>query len=87
MLHFFSPRFLPPLAKQALDVTLKNRGITKGIPLENKELACEVQDGVLRIGNTHAQVYKPDNSTKIPDTLFFDINQVRQQHVCVETAC
>lgn len=68
-------RFLPPLAKQALDVTLENRGITKGIPLGNKELACEVQDGVLRIGNTHAQVYKPDNSTKIPDTLFFDINQ------------
>lgn len=73
---FFS-RFIPPLAKQALDVTLENRGIKKGVPLEEKELACEVKDGVLRIGNTHAQVYTPDNSTKIPDTLFFDINQVK----------
>ena len=37
---------------------------------------CEVKDGVLRIGNTHTQVYIPDNATKIPDTLFFDIDQV-----------
>lgn len=76
-------RFLPPLAKQALDVTLENRGIMKSSPLGNNERKCEVNDGVLRIGNTHAQVYTPDNSTKIPDTLFFDINQVRHS-VCVE---
>lgn len=82
LITFFPPRFLPPLAKQALDVTLENRGITKSIPLGDKELLCEVKDGVLRIGNTHAQVYEPDNSTKIPDTLFFDINQVKY-FVCV----
>ncbi|KAG0722072.1 von Willebrand factor A domain-containing protein 8 [Chionoecetes opilio] len=72
-------RFLPPLAKQALDVTLESRGITKMKAGESGKRVCEVQDGVLRIGDTHAQVYTPDNATKIPDTLFFDINQ----HVAV----
>ncbi|XP_042236264.1 von Willebrand factor A domain-containing protein 8-like isoform X2 [Homarus americanus] len=72
-------RFLPPLAKQALDSTLENRGITKTSNLENQELICEVEDGVLRIGNTHAQVYVPETNTKVPNTLFFDIHQ----HVAV----
>lgn len=72
-------RFLPPLAKQALDITLENRGIAKAKPLGSRERVCEVKDGVLRIGDTHAQVYTPDNATKIPDTLFFDIDQ----HVAV----
>lgn len=40
------------------------------------QLVCEVKDGVLRIGNTHTPVHIPDNNTKVPDTLFFDIQQV-----------
>ncbi|XP_069941398.1 von Willebrand factor A domain-containing protein 8 isoform X2 [Cherax quadricarinatus] len=72
-------RFLPPLAKQALDTTLKNQGIVKSSNLKNEELACEVSNGVLKIGNTHSPVYVPDTKTKVPDILFFDI----QQHVVV----
>lgn len=68
-------RFLPPLAQSALDATLLNSNITKPEQLRDKELICEVKDGVLRIGDTHAPVYKPDTNTKIPDTLFFEINQ------------
>ncbi|XP_071540350.1 von Willebrand factor A domain-containing protein 8 isoform X4 [Panulirus ornatus] len=68
-------RFLPPLAKQALDATLENEGITKPDNFEKKNLICEVNDGVLRIGNTCAKVFVPDTNTKVPDTLFFDIHQ------------
>ncbi|KAK7080894.1 von Willebrand factor A domain-containing protein 8 [Halocaridina rubra] len=68
-------RFLPSLAKNALDATLENSGITKPETGETKKLVCEVKDGILRIGNTHTPVYKPDTNTKVPDTLFFDIHQ------------
>ncbi|XP_076068942.1 von Willebrand factor A domain-containing protein c12.2 isoform X2 [Oratosquilla oratoria] len=72
-------RFLPPLAKQALDKSLETADITKPEPLGATQLACTTEDGVLRIGNTHAQIYQPSTQTKVPDTLFFDI----QQHVAV----
>nr|XP_045609178.1 von Willebrand factor A domain-containing protein 8-like isoform X1 [Procambarus clarkii]XP_045609179.1 von Willebrand factor A domain-containing protein 8-like isoform X1 [Procambarus clarkii] len=72
-------RFLPPLARQALDTILDSRGIKKISSLENEKLICEVKDGVLRIGNTYGQVFVPDTNTKVPDTLFFDIHQ----HVAV----
>ncbi|XP_063587792.1 von Willebrand factor A domain-containing protein 8-like [Penaeus indicus] len=72
-------RFLPPLAKQSLDSILENSDIFKPSGSEKRVLNCEVKDGVLRIGDTHCKVYEPDTNTKIPDTLFFDI----QQHVAV----
>ncbi|KAK4323774.1 hypothetical protein Pmani_005546 [Petrolisthes manimaculis] len=75
-------RFLPPLARQALDSTLEKRGIVQrsGIGEESgTQLMCEVKDEVLRIGDTHTPIHIPDNNTKVPDTLFFDI----QQHISV----
>ncbi|CAL4081731.1 unnamed protein product, partial [Meganyctiphanes norvegica] len=72
-------RFLPPLAKQALDKNLLDAGINKPESLDGLELACDVAGDTLRIGNTHAKIYNSEIKTKIPDTLFFNI----KQHVSV----
>ena len=37
---------------------------------------CEVRDGVLTIGSTSAPVFRPKDKAKVPETLFFDIDQV-----------
>lgn len=39
-------------------------------------LKCEVKEGKVKIGNTSANIYQPVVDSKVPDTLFYDINQV-----------
>ncbi|XP_078693816.1 von Willebrand factor A domain-containing protein 8-like isoform X5 [Branchiostoma floridae x Branchiostoma belcheri] len=68
-------RFLPKLARSALDKTLSDAGIQASSSQEKdieKMLSCEVKDGQVRIGTTTAQVYNPENRMKVPDVLFYD---------------
>jgi len=36
----------------------------------------EIKDGLLRIGETNAEVYSPKSKTKVPDVLFYENVQV-----------
>eukprot|EP00058_Branchiostoma_floridae_P007969 XP_002593457.1 hypothetical protein BRAFLDRAFT_277037 [Branchiostoma floridae] len=68
-------RFLPKLARSALEKTLSDAGIQASSSQEKdieKMLSCEVKDGQVRIGTTTAQVYDPENRMKVPDVLFYD---------------
>ena len=57
---------------------MENYDIEKVESLGKTNLNCSVSDGIVRIGNTHTSVYKPQSTTKIPQTLFFDIQQVKK---------
>jgi hypothetical protein len=71
-------RFLPALAQQALDTVLSDAGIVTVAEATDPTLkVCEVQDNVVRIGNTTAARYETSASSKVPDVLFFDVPQVR----------
>ncbi|KAL8625507.1 hypothetical protein ACOMHN_014596 [Nucella lapillus] len=77
-------RFLPRLARSALDQTLSDSGVVESqqdTALDNydKAVTCEVKDGTLRLGNTSVSVYNPDNRTKVPDILFYE----NPQHLAV----
>ncbi|XP_076454368.1 von Willebrand factor A domain-containing protein 8-like [Babylonia areolata] len=77
-------RFLPRLARSALDQTLNDTGIPEsqqdtGLDNYDKAVTCEVKDGMLRLGNTSVPVYNPDNRTKVPDILFYE----NPQHLSV----
>ncbi|XP_038049927.1 von Willebrand factor A domain-containing protein 8-like [Patiria miniata] len=69
-------RFLPALARQALDKALKDNGIEPQLAAEDvdieRALSCEVKNGKLRIGDTEMAVFNPDNMMMVPDTLFYD---------------
>ena len=70
-------RFLPNIAKEALDKVMLEIGISKEDALEsqNANLACNIKDNVLTIGKTSAPLYDPSNKTKIPETLFYNTSQ------------
>ncbi|PSN51375.1 von Willebrand factor A domain-containing protein 8, partial [Blattella germanica] len=69
-------RFLPTLARQALDKVLSDADIST-IPQssEPNSKVCEVQGNSVRIGNTVAPRYQTAASSKVPDVLFFDVPQ------------
>ncbi|KPJ19943.1 Uncharacterized protein KIAA0564-like [Papilio machaon] len=76
----FLAKFLPNLARRALDGASQKIGIDRptrfGLFGNNeKKLPCHVQNGVLTIGNTSTQVFKTDALTKVPDILFYDVPQ------------
>ncbi|PNF24076.1 hypothetical protein B7P43_G04705 [Cryptotermes secundus] len=69
-------RFLPSLARQALDTVLIDAGISAATQTsDSTSKVCEVQDNVVRIGNTTAPRYQTSASSKVPDVLFFDVPQ------------
>jgi len=43
----------------------------------SKNPSCLIENGVLRIGTTEANLYNPSTKSKIPETLFFDTFQVK----------
>ncbi|XP_060050736.1 von Willebrand factor A domain-containing protein 8 isoform X2 [Erinaceus europaeus] len=68
-------RFLPSLARSALEKNLADAGI--GIHKDNQEpelenYKCEVTSGSLRIGAVSAPVYNAHEKMKVPDVLFYD---------------
>ncbi|KAL4703226.1 hypothetical protein ACJJTC_012985 [Scirpophaga incertulas] len=78
----FLAKFLPNLARRALDsasekhnITPPNRfGVFGNNPQETK-ISCSVHDGVLKIGDTSTKVYATTALTKVPDILFYDVPQ------------
>jgi hypothetical protein len=71
---------LPTLARETLEKEMSAIGILKtaetdeSIELE-RQLACTIENGILKIGNTSAKIYNPSSKTKIPETLFYDTYQ------------
>ena len=78
-------RFLPRLTKNALEEELEalNMKPPSGSPEGSTEagleraLSCQVQDGILRIGNTEVAVHNPETKMKVPDVLFYENPQVQ----------
>ncbi|XP_059052100.1 von Willebrand factor A domain-containing protein 8 [Achroia grisella] len=76
----FLAKFLPNLARRALDGASQNLGIEPPSRFsvanqKEKKIGCSVQNGVLTIGNTSTDVYKTQALTKVPDILFYDVPQ------------
>ncbi|XP_068602140.1 von Willebrand factor A domain-containing protein 8 [Brachionichthys hirsutus] len=72
-------RFLPSLARAALERSLAGCVQDSAGTPGSRELRCMVKDGVLTIGDVSAPVYKPNEDIKVPDTLFYD----NPQHMMV----
>ncbi|XP_047029984.1 von Willebrand factor A domain-containing protein 8 [Helicoverpa zea] len=78
----FLAKFLPNLARRALDGASQKLGIDPprrvGIfgnnPSETK-VKCSVKNNVLTIGNTSTEIFKTEALTKVPDILFYDVPQ------------
>ncbi|CAG5045403.1 unnamed protein product [Parnassius apollo] len=76
----FLAKFLPNLARRALDSASQKIGIEAPSRFglfgrgEGK-MVCNVRNGILTIGNTSAEVYKTEALTKVPDILFYDVPQ------------
>ena len=82
MIIFFGPfcRFLPSLAREALEKEMSTIGIVNNAAAEaavdeKAKVACSIADGILTIGKTSTKIYNPATKTKIPETLFYDTNQ------------
>lgn len=73
----FLAKFLPNLARRALDGASQKIGIEQPRfrKLEGKRVNCSIQNGALTIGDTTTEVYKTDALTKVPDILFYDVPQ------------
>ncbi|MGH0128533.1 UNVERIFIED_CONTAM: hypothetical protein FKN15_018942 [Acipenser sinensis] len=71
-------RFLPNLARSALQKNLLDSGIEDSSVVSNqeeKDTSCEIKDGTLKIGNVSVPVYNPDEKMKVPDILFYENTQ------------
>ncbi|KAM4700318.1 von Willebrand factor A domain-containing protein 8 [Discoglossus pictus] len=71
-------RFLPSLARSALQKNLADSGIEETTSLgsaQDKDYSCEIKSGILRVGSVTAPVFNPDEKMKVPDVLFYDNTQ------------
>ncbi|XP_060732399.1 von Willebrand factor A domain-containing protein 8 [Tachysurus vachellii] len=69
-------RFLPSLARSALQKNLANCSIEERTDPELKQdITCTIRDGILTIGKVSAPVYSPDEKMKVPDVLFYENTQ------------
>ncbi|MGH0149692.1 UNVERIFIED_CONTAM: hypothetical protein FKN15_025915 [Acipenser sinensis] len=71
-------RFLPNLARSALQKNLLDSGIEDSSVVSNqeeKDTSCEIKDGTLKIGNVSVPIYNPDEKMKVPDILFYENTQ------------
>lgn len=75
----FLAKFLPNLARRALDGVCAQLGVEKprkfGINHTEPKLKCEIKNSVLTIGETSTEIYRTDALTKVPDILFYDVPQ------------
>ncbi|KAJ8404599.1 hypothetical protein AAFF_G00334620 [Aldrovandia affinis] len=68
-------RFLPTLARSALQKNLANCSIQDAVDpegLQEKDVSCQITDGVLKIGSVSAPVHTPVEKMKVPDVLFYE---------------
>lgn len=79
MMNYFG-RFLPPLARKALETVLERAGLkqTRQSTVSQK---IKVAEDEVCIGNTVALKFKTDAKSKVPDIIFFDIPQVSRNLV------
>ncbi|KAF4526552.1 hypothetical protein B566_EDAN009123 [Ephemera danica] len=68
-------RFLPTMARQALDSALLSSDVTPIPPVDPKGLTCQVDDKTVKIGNTTSQRFVTTAKSKVPDVLFYDVPQ------------
>ncbi|XP_033322690.2 von Willebrand factor A domain-containing protein c12.2 [Megalopta genalis] len=68
-------RFLPAVAKNALEDSCKRIGIVRTTSIPSTEMKCEVMGNAVKIGNTVVDRYETTALTKVPDILFYDVPQ------------
>nr|XP_031838808.1 von Willebrand factor A domain-containing protein 8 isoform X2 [Nomia melanderi] len=68
-------RFLPAVARNALDDCCKRIGIVRATSAPSTDMKCEVTENAVRIGNTIVDRYQTNALTKVPDILFYDVPQ------------
>lgn len=68
-------RFLPPMAKRALDDALSTQGIPNDTASENADIKSVVTDEEVIIGNTRVERCLTAAKSKVPDILFYDVPQ------------
>ncbi|KGL77241.1 von Willebrand factor A domain-containing protein 8, partial [Tinamus guttatus] len=72
-------RFLPNLARSALQKNLVDSGIETSADdtrtLEEKDYTCEISNGILKIGAVTMPIYNPAEKMKVPDVLFYENTQ------------
>lgn len=75
----FMAKFLPSLPRSVLESCLKKVEIFKEnegfFKFSSKKPEIQINDGVLKIGNTYADIYVTKDVVKVPDIVFFDIPQ------------
>ena len=68
-------RFLPAVAKQALEDSCAHVGIVSTKTVPNTNIKCTITGDTVKIGNTVVERYKTAALTKVPDVLFYDVPQ------------
>uniref|UniRef100_A0A8B9Q0P6 von Willebrand factor A domain-containing protein 8 n=1 Tax=Apteryx owenii TaxID=8824 RepID=A0A8B9Q0P6_APTOW len=72
-------RFLPNLARSALQKNLLDSGIETSPDdirkLGEKDYPCEISNGILKIGAVTTPIYNPAEKMKVPDVLFYENTQ------------
>lgn len=68
-------RFLPPVAKRALEECLKKLNISSRMEQNQNDINCKFDENFVTIGNTTVPRMKTKALTKVPDILFYDVPQ------------
>ena len=68
-------RFLPAIAKQALDDCCNSVGIVATKNTVDQNIKCQINGNTVKIGNTVTERYNTTALTKVPDVLFYDVPQ------------
>lgn len=72
-------RFLPSLARSALQKNLKDSGIeATDVEQQGTDVRCEIKSGILTIGNVSVPLHNPEEKMKVPDVLFYENTQHMQ---------
>lgn len=68
-------RFLPTIAKQALDDCCNSVDIVATKNTVDQNIKCQINGNTVKIGNTVTERYNTTALTKVPDVLFYDVPQ------------
>lgn len=68
-------KFLPPLAKNALEAVLSRARVVKPEKNYSYGTSITVKDNKVTIGQTSAPLYQTSSKSKVPDILFYDVPQ------------
>ncbi|KAF3429906.1 hypothetical protein E2986_02885 [Frieseomelitta varia] len=68
-------RFLPTIAKQALNDCCNNVNVVPTRSTPNVSVKCQINGNTVQIGDTVVERYNTTALTKVPDVLFYDVPQ------------